>query len=279
LLHDVHFWIGAHSTQDEYGTAAYKTVELDTFLDDKPVQHREVQDNESDLFKTYFKAVTLMEGGANSGFRHVKPTEYQPRLLHFKGSKKNIEIKQVPLYRESLDSGDVFILDLGLEIYQWNGSSCNKDERFKALQYLQGLKGDRGGKPKVETLNEADISPSHKFYSHLPEGGEPLKKKDDSAASAEEKVLLRLSDESGELVRTEVARGNDVKKALLESKDVFIYDSGVHCYVWVGKGASSQERKKGIEYAHNYLMTTEHPFVPVTVVSEGKEPSNFQSSF
>jgi hypothetical protein len=32
-------------------------------------------------------------------------------------------------------------------------------------------------------------------------------------------VLLRLSDESGELVRTEVARGNDVKKALLESKD------------------------------------------------------------
>jgi len=55
-LHSVGgFWLMiVLSRQDEYGTAAYKTVELDTLLDDKPVQHRECEDHESDLFLSYF---------------------------------------------------------------------------------------------------------------------------------------------------------------------------------------------------------------------------------
>jgi hypothetical protein len=32
LHHDLHIWIGSESSQDEYGTAAYKMVEADDFL-------------------------------------------------------------------------------------------------------------------------------------------------------------------------------------------------------------------------------------------------------
>ena len=42
------------TTKDEYGTAAYKTCEIDAILDDAAVQHREVQNHESQLFKDYF---------------------------------------------------------------------------------------------------------------------------------------------------------------------------------------------------------------------------------
>lgn len=143
LLYDVHFWIGKHSTQDEYGTAAYKTVELDTVLGDKPIEHREVEGYESDLFLSYFRKLTVMEGGCDTGFKRVKPEEYKPRLLHFHGDKKGVLVREVPLSRQMLDSTDVYILDLGLSIYQWNGSGANKDEKYHATQYLQVINRNR----------------------------------------------------------------------------------------------------------------------------------------
>ena len=57
---------------------------------------------------------------ADSGFRHVKPEDYTPRLLHVSGKGKRITIRECALKKASLDSGDVFILDLGRTIFQVN---------------------------------------------------------------------------------------------------------------------------------------------------------------
>ena len=122
LIHDVHIWIGSDSSQDEYGTAAYKMVEADDLLGGIAIQHREVQGHESDLFKSYFGNIMYLAGGVESGFTHVEPTVEEPHLYRVKGTDKSMSLTQVPVERASLNSGDCFILMLGPEsVYLWIG--------------------------------------------------------------------------------------------------------------------------------------------------------------
>jgi len=276
LEYDVHFWIGKYSTQDEYGTAAYKTVELDTLLDDKPIQHREVQGYESELFKSYFKVMEYLEGGAESGFRHVKPQEYKPRLMHFHGDRTRVEVKQVPLRRDSLKSDDVFILDLGLTAFQWTGAKANKDEKFKAMQFMTDLKGRRFGRMKVEFVEDGDEDED--FNANFDKEEEAEEDEDAAPLKKSTPLLFKLSDESGDMSFDKVAEGG-LKTSMLHSEDVFIVDGTNQCFVWIGKDASSMERKQAMTYAHNYLTKTSHPVAPITAIMQGKENADFQRLF
>lgn len=276
LAYDLHFWIGANSSQDEYGTAAYKTVELDTFLDDMPVQHREVEGHESELFKSYFtNGMMLLEGGADTGFRHVEPEKYTPRLLHFSGTGKNVVVSQVPAAKSQLNSGDVYILDLGLTIYQWNGSGASAFEKNKGVQFLNTIKADRSGKRiDVHVLEEDSTSDDHAFFKGLTA-------EDQKEANFISKIvdtiphLFRVSDAGGNLSFTDVKSGS-ISKSDLDTNDVFIVDTPKGCYVWVGKGASPNEKKNGFGYAHQHLMKTADPLRPISVVKEGSENKDFQ---
>jgi gelsolin len=274
LLYDVHFWIGMHSTQDEYGTAAYKTVELDMFLDDKAVQHREVQGYESDLFKSYFPVITIMQGGCDSGFRRVKPEEYKPRLLHFASrDKRHVEVTEVAFSRHALNSGDVFILDKGLEALQWNGKLANKDERVRAAQFLQHLESERNGKCKTDVLDEADISPEHSFYRFLPDVA--VEQKAAQEAVTFPKTLFRLSDSSGKLLFSLVSE-NTTPKSMLEENDVYVIDNGKILFIYVGGAASKEEKLNAMSHAHNYLQQTTHPLIPITVLTAGQKSEEFE---
>ncbi|XP_050412421.1 gelsolin-like protein 1 [Patella vulgata] len=274
LLMDVHFWIGKLSTQDEYGTAAYKTVELDTFLDDKPVQHREVQGHESELFKSYFSSISILKGGADTGFRHVKPEEYTPRLLQFNRVSRRVEVTEIPLCKSRITQDDVFILDLGLKIYQYNGDNSSKDERFKAMQYCQNLESERNGRAKADVLEGGSTGDSHEFFAALTGDDEPDDVDEETDGVTE---LYRISDEDGSM-DMEKAKEGTISKEDFESKDVFLMDTKKEVFVWIGSGASVAEKKNAMAYAHNYLKKTNHPLVPVSCLSEGRVVASFEAA-
>ncbi|TFJ94919.1 hydrolase [Platysternon megacephalum] len=98
LAYDIHYWVGKSSSRDEQGCAAIYTTQLDDYLGGGPVQHREVQGYESDLFKGYFKqGIIYKKGGVASGMTHVETNVYNVRrLLHVKG-RRNVTATEVSL--------------------------------------------------------------------------------------------------------------------------------------------------------------------------------------
>ncbi|XP_045152839.1 villin-1 [Echinops telfairi] len=132
LLYDIHYWIGQASSQDEQGAAAIYTTQMDDFLKGRAVQHREVQGNESEAFRGYFKqGLIIRKGGIASGLKQVETNSYKvQRLYHVKG-KRNVVAGEVEMSWKSFNRGDVFLLDLGKLIIQWNGPESNRMERLK----------------------------------------------------------------------------------------------------------------------------------------------------
>lgn len=284
LAWDVHFWLGQNTTQDEAGTAAYKTVELDDFLGGAPIQHREVQDFETPLFLGYFHpGIRVLEGGVDSGFKHVGPANYQPRLLHLKG-KRHIRLRQVPLALSSVNSGDVFVLDLGLTLVQFNGRQSGAMERAKAAEICRSIDSERDGKPQVIVFDESDKQFPEEWTKVLGTGAIASAKAGGDDESFEKKVtqklLFRLSDASGKLTMTKVAEAAAVNPKLLDSNDVFILDLGREIFAWIGAKASVQERQKGMRYAELYLQENNLPVTtPISRVVEGGESDYFLATF
>jgi len=282
LAYDVHFWLGAYTTQDEAGTAAYKTVELDDFLGGAPVQYREVQGYESDRFLSYFKGgIRILEGGVETGFHHVEAAKYRPRLLQLKG-KKHIRVHEVPLTHKSLNQGDVFVLDAGKVVIQWNGSKAGILEKAKAAELLNNIEGEREGRIGTRVVAEQDDDAE--FWTLLGGKGAVADAEaggsDVEAEKQDNGVLWRLSDASGKLEFKEISKGAGIKRAQLDSNDVFILYTGAQVYAWVGKKASVGEKKKALVFAQEFVAKTGlPPYTPVARILEGGENEVFEGFF
>ncbi|WVZ06935.1 hypothetical protein V8G54_020281 [Vigna mungo] len=268
-FYDIHFWIGKDTSQDEAGTAAIKTVELDASLGGRAVQYREIQGHESDKFLSYFKPCIIpLEGGVASGFKKPEEEEFETRLY-------------VPFARSSLNHDDVFILDTQNKIYQFNGANSNIQERAKALEVIQLLKEKyHEGKCDVAIVDDGKLdteSDSGEFWV-LFGGFAPIGKKviaeDDIVLEAIPAQLYSIAD--GEVKPVE----GELSKSLLENYKCYLLDCGSEVFVWVGRVTQVEERKAACQAAEEFVASQKRPkSTRITRIIQGYETHSFKSNF
>jgi len=290
LRHDVFMWLGMNSTQDELGVAAYKMVELDDLLGGEPTQHRVIQDHEPRKFMRLFKKpIVVLSGGVEGGFNKVKAKSYKPRLLWVKGKAKNLRVKQCEPRTSNMNHGDVFIMDAGLVLFQWNGKESGPFERNKASEVISGIKADRLNSAGVSNVDlqviEDGDENARDFWEVLQGDASNVRnatdvEETDTMIRERKNALFRISDASGNLKVTPEGEGA-LSLSMLDSNDVFVVDAKTEIFVWVGKNASKKERRKAMPMVNKFMHQKGLDiFTPVTRVVEGaREPAAFRNAF
>ncbi|XP_053229907.1 gelsolin isoform X1 [Podarcis raffonei] len=286
LQYDLHFWLGDQCSQDESGSAAIFTVQLDDYLGGKAIQHREVQGHESSTFTGYFKSgIKYKAGGVASGFRHVVPNEVTvQRLLQVKG-RRTVRATEVPVTWDSFNTGDCFILDLGQNIHQWCGSQSNRFEKLKATQVAKGIRdNERSGRARVYVID--DGAEREEMLQVLgPKPTLPAGTTDDGAADATNRRLAKLykvSNGAGNMAVSLVADENPFSQSALSSDDCFILDHGTDgkIFVWKGKNANAEERKAALKTAAEFITKMGYPrHTQIQVLPDGGETPLFKQFF
>merc|ERR1719163_1418392 len=88
--------------------------------------------------------------------------------------------------------------------------------------------------------------------------------------------MVHISDAKGEMEFKNIGKPDRSK---LDGDDVFIIDSGLTLYIWVGKGANRNEKKEAMRHAVEYLKKSGRGTqVPICRVIQGKEPGHFWDS-
>ncbi|EJD55297.1 actin depolymerizing protein [Auricularia subglabra TFB-10046 SS5] len=270
LSYDLHFWLGENTTQDEAGTAAYKTVELDDHLHGDPVEYRETNTRILLDFLSYFPSFTCLKGGVASGFHHV--TDPPPpdvfKLYHIVaptgGAPSHVIVREVSP-QAPLSYGDVYVLDRGTDILQFNMQGSSGKERFKAGDFARKLSNSRAGTNCPVVVSEQGAPGAGTFLAAL---GIPPDRLPRAPPPAPPKAqLFRINDQEGFSAAES-----------LDSSDAFI----LHAYnppaifVWIGTNASRAERKTALRYGQRFLQV--QPAEKGTALirlSEGRETAAF----
>ena len=264
LRYNIHFWLGNKTTQDEMGTAAYKTVELDTFLNDRAVQYREIQNSESDLFRSYFpQGITYKEGGIESGFTKINEVNYDnyvPLLYKI----HNNSVIQMPLNLCNITDNDVFVLDTGSVVYIYEGELSSHKERYLAQYTSINIKNNR---KQCTISNTQNDSTYNLFIDHIKNNVNNVNN------LVIQKKLMKINEINDNVIVVEI--NGQITYKLFDTNDAYVFNTCHTTYIWIGRKSNYNELLNAWKIAFRITNITDS----IVLVKEGLEPEIFKMNF
>lgn len=190
-------------------------------------------------------------------FKKAEPESYTPRLLQMTAHDGTVRVLQVALTGTSLNDGDVFILDNGLTVYQFNSPNSNVHERRRAMEIVnEDILAERDFEPELTILDGDEVFTCDSFWNclggkldELPSADSDVRDVDGKAGASDEidyaapKSLCKISNQTGNLVLS--LEKKDVESLAyddVDEDDVWAVACDGRCFISVGSTTSSEEK-------------------------------------
>jgi len=197
-------------------------------------------------------------------------------LYHVRGTNQfDTTAQQTEAKAFSLNSNDVFVLvTTGDVVYVWHGKGANEFETKTGVTMVDRILDTHSKK----TLIIAEESEPQEFWDAL--GGKGEYSNAPELATGDIRArLFQCTDRTGVFKVEEIS---DFTQDDLDNDDVMLLDAYHVVYVWIGKGSTENERKKGQTLAVEYIKAADDGRTdgcPIYVVDSGSEPIQFTLHF
>jgi hypothetical protein len=284
-------WIGPESELDERKGAASAAMQLEIDLRlggaAVGVLSRVVGGREGFAFRDMWRPgqYRVIAGGSETAYDPADPESWTPVLFHVKGTAKAMRVHKIPSVAAAMNHGDVFILNAGERVFTWIGSGSSAFEMREGRRLGNELSKRQHAEFVVIEDHEVTYVATEESaaffallegdYEHIADDGADNDDEVEQSIARKLFSIYKLSDEQTGEVEVEALQ-RDVPlldKTLLDTDDAFLIDLRSIVVVWVGQGATNQERLGVLAFTEEYLDTCEDDhlskFTRVVKLDEG----------
>jgi hypothetical protein len=159
----IYVWLGRESSVDEKFITSVSSTMLDQSRGGLPDIDTVLEGEEPPELRNLFSSFKVVEGDIPSILKAPPPETFVNKMWMIEGETfGEVEMTQITVSDDNLDSGNVYIVETAEVIFLWIGKGASPMEKFRGNVMARKLRSNRGGRPKVRRIEEGQETPEFK---------------------------------------------------------------------------------------------------------------------